>query len=73
MSAPVTQRRYKNGKTPTNTQTKARKLNKRKSANFKTAERLFGADFPAFGASLGTDYKPLTGVISKARRAQAIL
>ena len=71
MSAP--QRRYKNGKSPTNTRTKARKLNKRKSANFETVERLFGADFPAFGASLGTNYDHTTGVISKTNRAKAIL
>jgi hypothetical protein len=65
-------RKYKNGKTKPLRTEQQRALDIRKSANHTTVERQFGADFPKFGASLGTAYDSANGIISKTNRAESV-
>ena len=66
-------RRYKNSKTPNFPDPGVRRTERRKTVNKYVAKRIFGENFPAFGASLGTSFVPATGVISKINRAIAVL
>ena len=64
--------KYKNGKTKPLRAEQQRALDLRKSGNQKTVERMFGADFPKFGASLGTGFDSANGIVSKTNRAQSV-
>ena len=44
----------------------------RKIADFVTRERIYGADFPKFGAVLGVSYNTSTGAITKVNRASSV-
>lgn len=48
------------------------KLRRRKSTETITLERLFGSEFPKFGASLGAGFSSTTGALSKVRRAKSV-
>jgi hypothetical protein len=63
--------RYRNSKTA-NAYLKKNMFTKRSAGSVKTAERLFGSQFPAFGASLGTGFTSATGVITKTKRALSV-
>jgi len=65
-------RKYQNSKIPSFPKPLKRRRDRRKNENKEVAKRLFGPDFPAFGASLGTIFQPVTGVINKVNRATSV-
>lgn len=48
------------------------RVNRRKVANHKTTERMYGHFYPLFGGALGASYNKTTGVIDSTDRAAAV-
>ena len=63
---------YKNGKTKELRHEQKRAIERRTTAKHETVEQMFGAGYPKFGASLGTSFDGVNGVISKVNRARSI-
>lgn len=71
-TGPRPKRKYQNGKIPSFPNPLKKRQDRRKSANEVVAKRMFGKSFPAFGASLGAVFQPVTGVINKVNRATSV-
>jgi hypothetical protein len=64
--------KYKNGKTKELRHEQKRAIERRTNAKHETVEQMFGAGYPKFGASLGTAFDGVNGVISKVNRAKSV-
>lgn len=64
--------KYKNGKTKELRHEQKRAIERRTTAKHETVEKMFGAGYPKFGASLGTSFDGASGTISKVNRAKSV-